>query len=102
MNRRHPLIQAGAAAVLPFLGPSCTTAPRTVGAPTAPFRRVRPSDPAWPGAASWEQLNRQVGGQLIKVESPLTACASAPQGARCKELFSQLKNPSLVRHDRRA
>ena len=29
--------------------------------------RVRPSDPAWPGAASWAKLKDDVGGNLIEV-----------------------------------
>ncbi|HXA24550.1 MAG TPA: FAD-binding oxidoreductase [Acetobacteraceae bacterium] len=32
--------------------------------------RVRPTDPAWPGADDWEQLNRAVDGHLIKVKRP--------------------------------
>jgi len=38
-------------------------------------------------------LNRQIGGQLITVRSPLADCGSAPQGAACAELFKRLKNP---------
>jgi FAD/FMN-containing dehydrogenase len=37
-------------------------------------------------------LNRQIGGQLITVRSPLADC-SAPQGAACAEVFKRLKNP---------
>jgi FAD/FMN-containing dehydrogenase len=45
-----------------------------------PFRRVRPGDSAWPSEGSWERLNRDVSGRLIKLETP-------PFDAR------QLKNP---------
>ena len=55
--------------------------------------RVRPGDPEWPSAADWEQLNRDVGGRLIKVESPLAACIEAPESAACAQVFESLKNP---------
>ena len=41
--------------------------------------RVRPGDPAWPSEASWNQLSRNVGGQLVKVRSPLAACMDADE-----------------------
>jgi len=56
MNRRHLLAGATGLAVL---RPAAASA-----------SRVRPSDPAWPNAAAWEQLSRAVDGHLIKVESP--------------------------------
>jgi FAD/FMN-containing dehydrogenase len=60
-------------------------------------RRLRPSDPSWPDAASWERLNREVGGRLIKVQSPLVACQEGPRGGPCGELFKELKNPYYIR-----
>jgi hypothetical protein len=67
-------------ALAPIFGPACT-------------RSVRPGDPSWPNVAGWERLNRQIGGQLITVRSPLADCGSAPQGAACAEIFKRLKNP---------
>jgi FAD/FMN-containing dehydrogenase len=32
--------------------------------------RVRPSDPAWPNAAAWDELNRAVDGHLIRPQVP--------------------------------
>ncbi len=90
MKRRRLLLQAGATGLLPLVGPSCTPSARPSD---APFRRVRPSDPSWPSPASWERLNRQVGGRLIEVRSPLTACFDAPGDASCREIFRRLKNP---------
>jgi FAD/FMN-containing dehydrogenase len=55
--------------------------------------RVRPGDPGWPTQADWERLNKAVGGHLIKVQSPLAGCATAPDGAACAEVFKKLKNP---------
>jgi len=42
---------------------------------------------------SWNRLNQEVGGQLIKVQSPLAACLDAPSEESCARLFKQLKNP---------
>jgi hypothetical protein len=93
-NRRTLLIQAGATALLPMLGSSCGPPSPAVGTPAgAPVRRVRPSDRSWPSARSWEALDRQVGGRLIKVRSPLTDCVDALQDARCGELVKHVKNP---------
>jgi FAD/FMN-containing dehydrogenase len=58
-----------------------------------PFSRVRPGDPEWPSQTSWNRLNQEVGGQLIKVQSPLAACLDAPSEESCARLFKQLKNP---------
>ncbi|HLZ85544.1 MAG TPA: FAD-binding oxidoreductase [Caulobacteraceae bacterium] len=58
--------------------------------------RVRPGDPAWPSQASWDGLRQRLGGQLIEVQSPLRACAEAPEGAACGEVFRELKNPYYI------
>ncbi|HEX3101821.1 MAG TPA: FAD-binding oxidoreductase, partial [Pyrinomonadaceae bacterium] len=65
-------------------------------APNAPFRRVRPSDAGWPSAASWAKLKTEVGGRLIKLESPLTACKTAPEGAACGSTLKDLANPYFI------
>jgi len=64
LNRRQ-LIRAAAAAA--FLPPG----PRIFGRAAAqPVSRVRPGDPAWPSAALWDRLKRDVGGRLIEIRSP--------------------------------
>jgi FAD/FMN-containing dehydrogenase len=60
------------------------------------FRRVRPSDPAWPSAASWEGLKQQVGGQLRPVEFPLAACESSFDSAACQAVVKNIRNPYYV------
>src|SRR5271170_6009785 len=55
--------------------------------------RVRPGDPAWPSQAEWDQLSKDVGGRLIKVQSPLAACIDAPSDPACAQVFKELKNP---------
>ena len=68
-----------------------------VFAPAAsPFRRVRPSDPDWPSAASWQKLKHQVGGQLSPVEFPLAPCQAAFDSATCQAVVKNIKNPYYV------
>ncbi|MGH7155923.1 MAG: FAD-binding oxidoreductase [Acetobacteraceae bacterium] len=88
MQRREFLRAAG---ILPLVA-----TPIAGAAPAASFRRVRPSDPAWPSQARWEALDADVVGNLIRVESPLVACAAAPGSAGCPELFKALKNPYYI------
>ncbi len=61
-----------------------------------PFRRYRPSDPSWPSASSWEKLGQALDGNLIKVQSPLAACAGAADSAACNDVFRELKNPYYI------
>ncbi|HEX4261813.1 MAG TPA: FAD-binding protein [Acetobacteraceae bacterium] len=89
MRRRSLLTRSGAVPLL-LAGTGPARAARAA-------RRVRPSDPAWPSAASWDRLNHRLGGQLVRVRSPLAACRSAPQGAVCGALFRALTNPYFIR-----
>jgi FAD/FMN-containing dehydrogenase len=92
MQRRQWLKVAAMAAILPGIlrrgiSPALARA-------TAPVRsRVRPGDPAWPSAADWERLNREVGGRLLKPNSPFADCAAAPDDPACGEALRQIKNP---------
>src|SRR5215203_516881 len=92
MNRRR-LLQAGAA--LPLLPDSWPRWPHLVPAASASSSssRVRPGDPEWPSTTSWERLNRDVTGRLIRVESPLAACIGATESATCAHVFDGLQNP---------
>ena len=88
MDRRRLLkIIAG----LPFVGlwPGASTLAEASPSPA----RVRPGDPAWPSEESWDQLNREVEGRLIKVNSPLAACVGSSFDAACAQTFKELKNP---------
>src|SRR5207253_6028413 len=98
MNRRSMLRHVVAIPVLSAGWPGLTTLVRAADAPHTQHR-VRPSDASWPSAASaasWEQLNRQVGGRLITVQSPLAACLDAADSAACQEILSKLKNPYFI------
>lgn len=91
--RRRTLLKAVAAAPvlawLPALGGSAS------GADGLP-QRVRPGQPGWPAPDQWSALNEAVGGRLIAVESPLTACIASPDSASCSELFESLGNPYFI------
>ena len=96
MNRRKLLKHVAALPLLPMIDPPLLAAAATGAAKAGfPMRRVRPSDPAWPSPASWNKLNQDVGGHLIKVESPLAACRNV-DAASCDELFRNLKNPYFI------
>ena len=55
--------------------------------------RVRPGDPGWPSQKMWDDLDREVGGRLVSVSSPLEACVETPANEACEETFSKLRNP---------
>jgi len=93
LNRRQ-LIRAAAAAA--FLPPVTRIFGRAAAQPVS---RVRPGDPAWPSAARWDRLKRDVGGRLIEIRSPLGVCRDDPVGLPCDELFGELKNPYYVGDD---
>ncbi len=86
LSRRRLL---GTLAGLPFLN----SLVRDASAAAQPQARVRLGDPAWPSEASWDQLDRDVGGRLIKVRSPLADCVSGSFDAGCAQVFKELKNP---------
>lgn len=94
MNRRQ-LLQTAAA--IPFLPGALSRAMAQTAAPAGhQISRVRPGDPAWPSDASWKKLNREVGGRLIKIRSPLAACVETPDGPACDQVFKNLKNPYFL------
>ncbi|HVN28475.1 MAG TPA: FAD-dependent oxidoreductase, partial [Candidatus Binataceae bacterium] len=93
MNRRTFLRALGSAALLPML-------PRRLLADAVPvtsgFRRRRPSDANWPAEADWKRLNDTVGGNLIRVDSPISVLSSDPNGDAAKALAANLKNPYYI------
>ena len=95
--RRSFLKQLAAIPFVQLLWPRISTAAQAVVSPAgSSFRRVRPSDPSWPTAAAWEKLKSDVGGHLIKVESPLATCMSTPDAGTCEAVFELLKNPYFL------
>jgi len=94
MKRRHLLHTA---ATLPLLssGFAFLSAPTNAAKASAPrtIRRVKPSDPSWPSAASWTKLKEEVGGNLIEVRPMFESCATEPNRAACREATQYVKNP---------
>ena len=91
MNRRDLLKAAFAASLLPLaLSPAGRLLAGTRKNLTQLLRRVRPGGPAWPSQATWDRLKQQVGGRLLKLQSPFAP--DAPAAARA-EALEQLKNP---------
>jgi hypothetical protein len=66
------------------------------GESRAARHRVRPSDPAWPGAAEWQKLNDAVGGSLLQVHALFAACESAPDAAACQDVYQNIRNPFYI------
>lgn len=55
--------------------------------------RVRPGNPGWPSPADWDRLKADVGGRLLKLESPFAGCTATPMSAACNEALQHIKNP---------
>jgi FAD/FMN-containing dehydrogenase len=54
--------------------------------------RVRPGDPDWPSPAQWDALKQQVGGRLLKPQSPFADHASPGYA----EALKHLTNPFYI------
>lgn len=87
MNRRTFLKMSGAAAFSPLSPPASLA---------DPVSRRRPSDAGWPSREAWKRLSEAVGGNLIPVDFPITACKSGPDSAECKGVIENLKNPYYI------
>src|ERR1700730_2912726 len=97
MNRRS---LRKAAALVPAAYIGARSAPLLAEQRSAsPSARVRPRDANWPDEASWAELNRDVGGRLVKLASPLDACRRQPDGAAWREVVRELQNPYYIGHD---
>ena len=95
MNRRQLLQRL--LAMLSLAGVPATLAPLRAARGARLPTRARLGAPGWPSDASWERLSRAVGGRLIPVRSPLTACVNEPASRDCEQLFKRLKNPYYLR-----
>ena len=95
--KRRDLLKAAlampfSAAVLPgALAPAWAAQVSTAGGRS----RVRPGDSAWPSAARWDALKRNVDGRLLKLQSPFASRGATPTEA-AGEALKQLKNPYYV------
>jgi len=94
--KRRTLLRT--AAVLPLLSAGCSRVFGTGANRVSPRlkHRVRPSDPAWPDAASWANLRDTVGGNLLEVHSLLGSCQTQPEGAACRDAHQYIDNPYWI------
>ena len=90
IDRRQILQAAAAVSIAAGLPTSALAAEE----PKA-FSRVRPGDPGWPSEAEWAGLKSEVGGNLIKVQSPLATCVGQSSDD-CAKLFAELENPFFL------
>jgi FAD/FMN-containing dehydrogenase len=93
MHRRALLKSAATLPLLAALSPRLL-APAAGASSLA--RRVRPGDPAWPAASRWQSLNAAVGGALLEVPPLFGACEAQPDGAACREVVSNIRNPFYI------
>jgi len=89
--KRREVLKGLATGVLQFI--AIRTLPNISEARGFAGRRVRPSDPGWPNAASWDELAKAVEGNLLRPQQLLTACQNEPKGAACADLMKNLRNP---------
>ncbi len=81
-----PLLSSGFAFLSALTRAAKASAPGTI-------RRARPSDPSWPGAASWAKLREAVEGNLIEVRAMFESCVTERDGAACRGAAKYVKNP---------
>lgn len=104
MMKRRRFLRGAAAGLAARAGldalPLAGAAARVDAAIDAPHpgrSRVRPGDADWPSPDDWSALGSRVGGRLVEVASPWTACREAPEGSDCRDLLRLLKNPYATR-----
>jgi FAD/FMN-containing dehydrogenase len=91
MNRRDLLKAAIAIPFLPLAsGGGLASAWAGTKAAVRPFSRVRPGQPGWPTESQWGSLNRDVGGNLLKLESPFKDSAASA------DALKHLGNPFYI------
>ena len=92
--RRRSLLKGIAAGVFQIIfGPRL---PLQAGIRASVTRRVRPSDPLWPSAASWEKLKALVGGNLLQPRALFAACQTNPNDSACTEVLKNIRNPIYI------
>ncbi|SRR6266404_4806635 len=90
MKRRDFFKRLAATPVLPILWRGQRKVGKFIRSSCTPVRFILAK------RRKWEKLRQDVGGNLVKVESPLAACESAPDSASCQEVIKNLRNPYFI------
>ena len=93
MRRRNVLKGIAASALQIAFGPRW---PLQSAVARRVTRRVRPTDPQWPGADSWAKLRAAVGGNLLQPQPLFAACQKDANGAACAEVLGSIRNPFYI------
>src|SRR5271154_272564 len=96
MKRRELLKSALA---IPFSGAISRALASKGPHPKAGMARVRPGDPGWPSPAEWDQLKKDVGRRVMKLDSPFANCANSPGDTRCADLLEHVHDPFFLADD---
>ena len=92
ISRRRFLCEACAASAFAVLTAGCSS-PGDSGT-TAPTSS--PQLGGFPTEGEWAALREQVGGRLLKVESPLASCTADVTSDACSVVLENLKNPYWI------
>ncbi|MBI3283589.1 MAG: FAD-binding oxidoreductase [Burkholderiales bacterium] len=97
MKRRF-LLKMAAIPAIPFAlsGGLARTAWGATASKKGVLSRVRPGEPGWPSAASWDSLKKNVAGQFIKLDPFFAGCAAAASGPACNEALAHLANTFAI------
>jgi FAD/FMN-containing dehydrogenase len=97
MNRRELLKHAAALPLIAACWRCMIGATQAATASSgAMSRRVRPTDPEWPGSAAWQELKQRVGGRLVEVQPLLADCKGEAASTACQQVLKNLRNPYFV------
>lgn len=95
MKRRF-LIKAAALPIFSSALTSAVTGTALAASATPLIRaRVRPGDPGWPSAETWNTLNKILGGRLLKLRSPFADCGAA-DNSPCADALAHLNNAFYI------
>lgn len=92
--RRRNLLKGIGATVLQFVFRPALALPFALK--RSAIKRVRPSDPLWPSAASWAKLKASVGGNLLQPRALFADCQTDVNGEACADVRKSIRNPFYI------
>src|ERR1700761_3948538 len=97
LKRRHFIGLTAGLALLPNM--RAIMLPAAQANTRSAMSRVRPGDSGWPKDREWQELNRVIGGNLIKPRTIWQACAEAPLTKDCLASIKEARNPFALGDD---